>query len=79
MTPQPWPRTGPGQAKDAKPKFDLSTFDQTYFDRLRQRVAAAGRAGIYASVMLFEGFSLHLTATPDNIEGASLPYSQQHQ
>ncbi len=30
---------------------------------------AAGRAGIYASVMLFEGFSLHLTATPDNIEG----------
>jgi hypothetical protein len=32
-------------------------------------VLAAGRAGIYASVMFFEGFSLHLTATPDNIEG----------
>ena len=30
---------------------------------------AAGSGGIYASVMLFEGFSLHLTATPDNIEG----------
>lgn len=69
MTPQPWPRTGPGAAKDGKPKFDLSLFDQTYFDRLRERVLAAGRAGIYASVMLFEGFSLHLTATPDNIEG----------
>ena len=25
--------------------------------------------GVYASVMLFEGFSLHLTATPDNVEG----------
>ena len=25
MTPQPWPRTGPGEAKDGKPKFDLST------------------------------------------------------
>ena len=62
-------RTGPGAAKDGKPKFDLSVFDQTYFDRLRERVLAAGRAGIYASVMLFEGFSLHLTATPDNIEG----------
>jgi len=32
-------------------------------------VVAAGRAGVYASVMLFEGFSLHLTATPDNVEG----------
>jgi hypothetical protein len=69
MTPQPWPRTGPGAAKDGKPKFDLSAFDQLYFDRLRERVLAAGRAGIYASVMLFEGFSLHLTAAPDNIEG----------
>lgn len=66
MTPQPWPRTGPGAAKDGKPKFDLSAFDQNYFDRLRERVVAAGRAGVYASVMFFEGFSLHLTATPDN-------------
>jgi hypothetical protein len=69
MTPQPWPRTGPGSAKDGKPKFDLSAFDQAYFDRLRDRVLAAGAAGIYVSVMLFEGFSLHLTDTPDNIEG----------
>jgi hypothetical protein len=69
MTPQPWPRTGPGSAKDGKPKFDLSAFDQSYFDRIRERVLAAGRAGIYASVMLFEGFSLHLTTVPDNVEG----------
>ena len=69
MTPQPWHRTGPGAAKDGKPKFDLETFNQNYFDRLRERVVAAGQAGIYASVMFFEGFSLHLTATPDNVEG----------
>lgn len=69
MTPQPWLRTGPGTAKDGKPKFDLSVFDPAYFDRLRTRVIAAGRAGIYVSVMLFEGFSLHLTDLPDNIEG----------
>jgi hypothetical protein len=25
MTPQPWPRTGPGAATDGKPRFDLST------------------------------------------------------
>ena len=69
MRPQPWPRIGLGTAKDGKPKFDLSQFDAAYFDRMRERVIAAGNAGIYASVMLFEGFSLHLTALPDNVEG----------
>ena len=69
MTPQPWARTGAGYGKDGKPKFDLATFDEAYFKRLRSRVVAAGRLGIYVSVMLFEGFSMHLTATPDNIEG----------
>jgi hypothetical protein len=69
MAPQPWARIGPGSAKDGKPRFDLSAFDQSYFDRLRERVIAAGNVGIYASVMLFEGFSLHLTDVPDNIEG----------
>ena len=33
--PQPWRRTGPGQALDGKPKFDLRRFNQAYFDRLR--------------------------------------------
>jgi hypothetical protein len=69
MTPQPWPRTGSGSARDGKPRFDLSIFDQAYFDRLRERARAAGNAGLYASVMLFEGFSLHLADVPDNIEG----------
>jgi hypothetical protein len=69
MTPQPWSRTGPGTAKDGKPKFDLSTFDQAYFDRLRDRVIAAGNEGIYVAVMLFDGFALHLSPPPDNVEG----------
>jgi hypothetical protein len=69
MTPQPWPRTGPGAATDGKPRFDLASFDQAYFERLRDRVAAAGNEGIYVSVMLFEGFGLHLTPPPDNVEG----------
>src|SRR5215207_4206145 len=33
-TPQPWQRTGPGDAKDGKPKFELDLFNQFYFDRL---------------------------------------------
>ncbi len=69
MTPQPWPRTGPGTAMDGKPKFDLSTFDQAYFDRLRDRVIAAVNEGIYVAVMLFEGWGLHLSPAPDNVEG----------
>jgi hypothetical protein len=64
MTPQPWPRTGPGAATDGKPRFDLSRFDAAYFGRLRDRVAAAGEKGIYVAVMLFDGFCLHLSPRP---------------
>ncbi|GAA0571920.1 hypothetical protein HPO96_32345 [Kribbella sandramycini] len=69
MAPQPWPRTGPELAKDGKPKFDLEQFDPVFFDRLRDRVLAARDVGIYVAVMLFEGFGLHLTPSPDNVEG----------
>jgi hypothetical protein len=69
MTPQPWPRTGPGAAKDGKPRFDLDRFDETFFDRLRDRVVAAGQRGIYVAVMFFDGFALHLSPAPDHVEG----------
>jgi hypothetical protein len=69
MTPQPWPRTGPGAAADGKPRFDLSRFDEAFFGRLRDRVIAAGNVGCYVSVMLFEGWGLHLSPAPDNVEG----------
>lgn len=69
MTPQPWARTGPGTAKDGKPKFDLDSFDQSYFDRLRGRVIAATEEGIYVAVMFFDGWALHLSPAPDNVEG----------
>jgi hypothetical protein len=58
VAPLPWRRTGPGNAADGKPKFDLSMFDPNYFQRLRSRVEAAGKRGIYVSVMLFEGWGL---------------------
>jgi hypothetical protein len=69
MEPQPWKRTGPGAAKDGKRKFDLSTFDPTFFHRLRQRVNAAAERGIYVAVMLFDGWGLHLSPAPDHVEG----------
>jgi hypothetical protein len=69
MTPQPWARTGPGRAKDGKPKFDLDRFDEAFFDRLRDRVVGAGQRGIYVAVMLFDGWALHLSPAPDHVEG----------
>lgn len=58
LTPLPWVRTGPGLALDGKPKWDVTRFNPEYFQRIRDRVAAAGRRGIYVSVMLFNGWSL---------------------
>jgi hypothetical protein len=58
VAPLPWARTGPGKAPDGKPRFDLTRFDPTYFERLRERVHAAGQRGLYVSVMLFEGWGL---------------------
>jgi hypothetical protein len=69
MTPQPWARTGPAAATDGKPKFDLDRFDEAFFGRLRDRVAAAGERGIYVAVMFFDGFGLHLSPAPDHVEG----------
>jgi hypothetical protein len=59
IAPHPYARTGPGLALDGQPKFDLTTYDPAYFERLRQRAVAAGERGIYLSVMLFEGWSLY--------------------
>ena len=56
VTPIPFARTGPNYAADGGLKFDLSQFNQTYFDRLRARVIAAGERGIYVAILLFDGF-----------------------
>lgn len=69
MQPQPWMRTGPGVAKDGRARFDLTRFDPSFFERLRDRVTKAGNLGIYVGVMLFDGWALHLSPAPDHIEG----------
>ncbi|MDP8244128.1 MAG: DUF6298 domain-containing protein [Candidatus Hinthialibacter antarcticus] len=80
VAPLPWLRTGPGEATDGKPKFDLSKFNPEYFNRLRERVAAAGQKGIYVSIMFFEGWGLqhvnqaldfHPFALNNNINGTN--------
>ncbi|HYL79825.1 MAG TPA: hypothetical protein VEU07_03380 [Candidatus Acidoferrum sp.] len=56
--PLPYARTGPGIARDGKPRFDLHRWNPAYFARLRDRVLEAYRRGIYTSIMLFNGWSI---------------------
>ena len=58
FSPSAYRRTGPGNALDGGPRFDLTQFDQAYFDRMRERIVAAGSRGVYVSVMLFNGWSV---------------------
>jgi hypothetical protein len=55
---QPYLRTGPGLALDGKAKFDLEKPNPEYLQRIRERLAKTREAGIYVSVMLFEGFGV---------------------
>ena len=58
IQPTIYKRTGPGNALDGDPKFDLDQFNPAYFDRLRARVIQAGQAGIYVALPLFDRFSV---------------------
>jgi hypothetical protein len=52
----PFARTGPGTAVDGKPKFDLTQFDQSYFQqRLKPFLHEAAKRSIYVELTLFEG------------------------
>ena len=55
VAPLPWRRTGPGKATDGGLKFDLTKFNQSFFDRLRSRAEALDNAGIFVGVYLFTG------------------------
>ncbi len=55
--PLPYARTGPGTAIDGRPKFDLNTFNQAFFDQMYSRINSAGQRGIYVSIMLFDVFN----------------------
>ncbi len=74
----PFARTGPGRAMDGKPKFDLTKFDQSYFDgRLKPFLRASAKRGIYVELTLFEDFKRRtfpesLYADANNVNGLGL-------
>ena len=57
--PLPWTQVGSRSVADPGVTqvgiYDLHSFNQAFFDRLRTRVQAAQQRGIYVSVMLFSG------------------------
>ena len=84
MTPWPWLRPGPGVATDGNLKFDLTQFNQTYFDRLHSQVQLLQQNGIYAIVELFDGNQLtsarcstdgYAFSASNNINGVSDGYT----
>jgi hypothetical protein len=53
----PFSRTGPGTAVDGGPKFDLTKFESSYFERrIKPFLREAAKRGIYVELTLFEGF-----------------------
>ena len=66
LRPEIFKRTGPGTAADGGLKFDVTQYNQVFFDRLRQRVIDAGNKGIYVSIMLFDGWSVEKKAAGTN-------------
>jgi hypothetical protein len=49
----PYPRTGPGKAKDGEPKYDLDRWNNEYFERLRRFLRTASERGIVVELTLF--------------------------
>lgn len=58
IAPNVYNRSATSGNNDGGNKFDLDSFNQAYFDRLRARVVAAGRRNMYAIIMLFDGWSV---------------------
>ena len=49
----PFPRTGPGNALDGEPIYDLDQWNPEYFDRLHRFLEAASQRGIVVELTLF--------------------------
>ncbi len=64
--------------KKGKERYDLSKWNEAYFDRLRQRIVEAGDLGIYVSVMLFQGWSQNRLETPGSDPWLYHPFNPEN-
>jgi hypothetical protein len=49
----PWPRTGPGRARDGELKYDLNQWNLEYFERLHRFLALASKLGVVVELTVF--------------------------
>jgi hypothetical protein len=66
IEPSIYERTGPGYAADGKLKFNIDSFNQDFFDKMKQRIARAEEEGIYVSIMFFDPYTLSKSRQPYN-------------
>jgi hypothetical protein len=52
----PYLRTGPGEAADGKPRFDLERFNPDYFSYWREVIEYAGSRGIVIQLTIFDSW-----------------------
>ncbi|UCH36552.1 MAG: hypothetical protein JSV65_09420 [Armatimonadota bacterium] len=50
----PWPRTGPGSARNGRPKFDLDRWDERFWQRLHEYFSDCERRGIFVLLQMFD-------------------------
>jgi len=74
LTPTIYARTGPGTALDGGLKYDVSKFNQAFFDQLRARCRVARDRGIYVQVTLDSSETARSEA-PGNINWPVHPYN----
>jgi hypothetical protein len=71
----PWPRTGPGNALDGEPRFDLDRWNPEYFERLHRFLSRASELGIVVELTLFSNtygdsvWALNPLRAENNLQG----------
>jgi hypothetical protein len=71
----PWPRTGPGNAIDGEPRYDLDQWNPEYFRRLHRFLSRASELGIVVELTLFSNsygdgvWALNPLRAENNVQG----------
>jgi hypothetical protein len=71
----PWPRTGPGNAIDGEPRYDLNQWNPEYFQRLHRFLSRASELGIVVELTLFSNtygdgvWALNPLRAENNLQG----------
>jgi uncharacterized protein (TIGR03437 family) len=72
----PYQRTGPGNAQDGRPRFDLTRFDQSYFDYWHDILQYANAKGLVLQICMMDGW--HATADVVETDSGTLAWGLRY-